>query len=328
MITIIFLKHGVVSFSRTGRFSVKPLMKRDNFTKIATLSFSAKLMRLYLKQNSWCENIMKLKTFYFSFLIFFSCISSVTYSQMISFYPEVDTIWVGGGCTPPVIVCSNLMSTSVRDSLTIEPGWNTDMWVEGSVGYREFIDKSYFIACDSLDQFEYEIWYQSLSPSSIISLLVPFDSSFICEISQFKLKLVLMYQDRVIDSLSQFFDIRIGIGVQGEEFSTFPTTFCLSQNYPNPFNVATDIRYQISDSRYRIREARGKIPIHTTLKLYNILGQEVRTLVSEPQEVGYYTVTWDGRDSQGRNVPSGVYFYKFSLNGSLWSETKRMVLLR
>jgi len=123
----------------------------------------------------------------------------------------------------------------------------------------------------------------------------------------------------VIDSLSQFFDIRIGIGIQEEEFSRVPTTFCLSQNYPNPFNPKTDIRYQIAYSRS---------PVHATLKIYNILGQEVRTLVDEYQDGGYYSVTWNGMDDRGNSMPSGVYSYRLSVNSGKWSDVRKMVLVK
>jgi len=93
--------------------------------------------------------------------------------------------------------------------------------------------------------------------------------------------------------------------------------FELSQNYPNPFNPDTDIRYQIPDCRY---------PSHTTLTIYNILGQEVRVLVDEIQEPGLYTVTWDGRDRLGHEVPSGIYFYRIQANE--FTATKRMVLMK
>lgn len=98
-----------------------------------------------------------------------------------------------------------------------------------------------------------------------------------------------------------------------------PGGFKLMQNYPNPFNPTTDIRYQIAD---------GKLPIHTTLIIYNILGQEVRTVVEEPKEAGYYTVTWDGCDNAGQEVISGIYFYRLTVDGGQWVETKKMVLLK
>ncbi|UCE18220.1 MAG: DUF362 domain-containing protein [Gemmatimonadota bacterium] len=93
-----------------------------------------------------------------------------------------------------------------------------------------------------------------------------------------------------------------------------PQKYRLAQNYPNPFNPSTDIRYQIPD---------GRDPVRTTLKIYNILGQEVKVLVDEVQEPGHHAVTWDASD-----VSSGVYFYRLSVNDGQWSETKRMVLMK
>jgi hypothetical protein len=91
-----------------------------------------------------------------------------------------------------------------------------------------------------------------------------------------------------------------------------PDEFNLSQNYPNPFNPVTDIRYQIPD---------GRLPIQTTLKVYNVLGQEVCTLVNQMQEPGSYDVRWDASD-----MASGVYFYR--LTAGEFTSTKRMVLMK
>ncbi|UCE20014.1 MAG: T9SS type A sorting domain-containing protein [Gemmatimonadota bacterium] len=96
-----------------------------------------------------------------------------------------------------------------------------------------------------------------------------------------------------------------------------PTEFHLSQNYPNPFNPSTDIRYQIADNRSAV---------HTTLKIYNILGQAVRTLVDEVKEPGYYEVTWDGLDEEGHEISSGIYFYR--LQSGDFTATRRMVLMK
>jgi len=69
----------------------------------------------------------------------------------------------------------------------------------------------------------------------------------------------------------------------------------------------------------------GHSPL-VTLKIYNLLGQEVATLVDQVQEVGYYTVTWDSRNSQGVEMPSGVYFYRLIAGG--FTETRQMVLMK
>jgi len=102
-----------------------------------------------------------------------------------------------------------------------------------------------------------------------------------------------------------------------------PTSFELSQNYPNPFNPKTHIQYTLP-----VTGQRGLVtsPIQTTLKIYNILGQEVRMLVDELKEPGYYAATWDGRDDLGSDVPSGVYFYMLRVGD--FAQTKRMLLLK
>ncbi len=99
-----------------------------------------------------------------------------------------------------------------------------------------------------------------------------------------------------------------------------PLRFELGQNYPNPFNSTTAISYQLSGVR----------PHHTTLRVYNILGQEVRTLVDDYREAGYYKICWDGRDNLGKEVSSGVYFYRLEVKGDRLKviKTKKMILLR
>lgn len=108
-------------------------------------------------------------------------------------------------------------------------------------------------------------------------------------------------------------------GIEDGRSGHVPAEYALSQNHPNPFNPSTDIRYQIADNGY---------PLHTTLKIYNILGQEIRTLVDEMKKPGYHAVIWDGRDSRGNEVTSGIYFYRLSVDGGQWSKTRRMVLMK
>lgn len=85
-----------------------------------------------------------------------------------------------------------------------------------------------------------------------------------------------------------------------------PSDFALSQNYPNPFNASTVIRYNLASDE------------HVTLKVYNIYGQEVASLVDADQKAGNYTVRWNGE-----GVGSGVYFY--TLTAGDFSQTKKMV---
>jgi len=64
----------------------------------------------------------------------------------------------------------------------------------------------------------------------------------------------------------------------------------------------------------------------TALKIYNVLGELVRTLVDEPKSPGVHYEVWDGKDGQGNQVASGIYFYR--LRAGQFTETKKMVLLK
>ena len=93
-----------------------------------------------------------------------------------------------------------------------------------------------------------------------------------------------------------------------------PGQFSLSQNAPNPFNPTTSIRYELPNT------------VQVTLKVYNLLGQEVRLLVNARQEAGFHTIIWDGRNVAGRSVSSGVYFYR--IEAGEFTKAKKMLLLK
>ena len=111
-----------------------------------------------------------------------------------------------------------------------------------------------------------------------------------------------------------------GVFVEGGDDYFFATTainreskpvsgFVLHQSYPNPFNPITNIEFSIPKSEF------------VTLKIYNILGEEVATLVSEKLSAGKYQYEWDAGD-----MASGLYFYKLQTNN--FSQTCKMVLMR
>jgi glucuronoarabinoxylan endo-1,4-beta-xylanase len=88
-----------------------------------------------------------------------------------------------------------------------------------------------------------------------------------------------------------------------------PSSYELMNNYPNPFNPITAIGYQLS----AVSDVK--------LKIYNVLGQKVATLVDERQQAGHHQVDWDAS-----RFPSGVYYYR--LEASEFVEVKKMILLR
>jgi len=96
--------------------------------------------------------------------------------------------------------------------------------------------------------------------------------------------------------------------------ATSPDRFDLSQNYPNPFNPETVIKYQLTS------------PSVVSLKIYNLRGQEVRTLVNEIKTAGEYEVNWDGKDNFAESVASGVYVYRLQAGDDV--AVKKLTLLR
>jgi hypothetical protein len=103
-----------------------------------------------------------------------------------------------------------------------------------------------------------------------------------------------------------------------------PAVFNLSQNYPNPFLSGAKSRFA-GNPTTTIRYSLPK-PAHTIVKVYDLLGTRVRTLVNSLQNAGEHSVTWDGRDDQAKTVASGVYFYR--LEAGDFGAQKKMVLLR
>jgi hypothetical protein len=108
--------------------------------------------------------------------------------------------------------------------------------------------------------------------------------------------------------------ITVGIGDLDEEFFSQPSAYQLFQNYPNPFNPSTTIEFALSKAA------------NVRLEIFNIVGQKVRTLVSERVAPGGYQVVWDGLDDNGRQVTTGVYLYRFTADNFV--QTRKMLFVK
>ena len=97
---------------------------------------------------------------------------------------------------------------------------------------------------------------------------------------------------------------------EGNEISNYS----LLQNYPNPFNPNTCIEFDLART------------CQVRLEIYNILGNKVKTLVNDKLGAGHKSITRDGKDDQGKEVASGIYFYR--LKAGEFTLTKRMLLLK
>ena len=115
------------------------------------------------------------------------------------------------------------------------------------------------------------------------------------------------------ENIIEIYDVDINTGVENDAVLQVPTSYQLYQNYPNPFNPTTKIRFGLPEES------------QVMLKIYDVLGREVTTLINSTQGAGYYNYTWNAS-----NISSGIYFYVLtakSLNQN-YREIKKMLLLK
>ena len=93
-----------------------------------------------------------------------------------------------------------------------------------------------------------------------------------------------------------------------------PTEFALHQNFPNPFNPTTEIQFDLPEESA------------VSLDIYNLMGQNIRTLSSGTYSPGFHSIVWDGTNDYGEQVATGMYFYSIQTNSS--QATKKMLFLK
>lgn len=115
---------------------------------------------------------------------------------------------------------------------------------------------------------------------------------------------------------SEIEQITFGPDVSVEEMVEFVSKIPIKflKNYPNPFNPRTTISFEITE--------RGK----TEVEIFNVKGQKVKTLLDENLEAGNHSIIWNGKSDNEKQVSSGMYFYKVSVNGK--RKTSKMLMLK
>ena len=102
-----------------------------------------------------------------------------------------------------------------------------------------------------------------------------------------------------------------------EDFNgnSLPQDFSISDNYPNPFNPSTQMEISL--------------PVNSDIsfKVYSLTGVEIYSYTQKAVSMGKYSIKWNGRDSYGRSLPSGIYLYEFKA-GDQFHQTKKMTLLK
>lgn len=120
------------------------------------------------------------------------------------------------------------------------------------------------------------------------------------------------HKDLIVESDSQNYDEVTSVDLTDASF--VPEEFNLAQNYPNPFNPSTQIQYSVPNQSV------------VNITIYNLLGNEVVTLVNERHAQGNYSTVWNGKDYSGNEVAAGVYIYRLKA-GSI-AQTRKMLLIK
>jgi hypothetical protein len=122
-----------------------------------------------------------------------------------------------------------------------------------------------------------------------------------------------LVENNVLKGFSRIYKKSSTINVENE-INTNPGAYFLSQAYPNPFNPATTVKYKISQEE------------NVAIKVFDLLGKEIKQLLNATRNIGVYEITWDGTDRNGNKMPSGVYF--INLRSDNFNKTIKTVLMK
>jgi len=154
------------------------------------------------------------------------------------------------------------------------------------------------------------------SDDDIEEVILNLSTSFILDIVNFSELNIQLWEpgNNYYDSLVTVGALQQITSLNVNEKMSGPVLFNLSQNFPNPFNSSTSIKYEIFKS--------GLVKI----VIINSKGEDVRPIINKYHHAGEHLIKWDGTDSQGINMASGIYFYKIILDGRI--ETQKMIYLK
>lgn len=127
-------------------------------------------------------------------------------------------------------------------------------------------------------------------------------------------KLINVYSNSTTGDIDLYLQSRLFTDVPTETADLNPMEFELFPNYPNPFNPTTTIKYQLPNTSF------------VTIKVYNIMGEEIVTLINDEVETGFHQVVWDARNVANLDLSSGIYIYHIQAGDFV--ESRKMMLIR
>lgn len=190
-------------------------------------------------------------------------------SQIIDYYPKVDTLCIEGHCILPKIILSQIEGT-LNDTLSIKC-WSTVWWPKGIDDFEYPQGENiFYVINDPENNNQYELWITDEDSLNQANMLVPFDNYFSLPylMEYFRLKVYVYSEAIPTDSLVQYFKVSTQMRVNEKLNRSKILKGQIIKNYPNPFNSQTTISYQL--------------PYNTavSLKIYNSIGQEIEELIS------------------------------------------------
>ncbi len=207
------------------------------------------------------------------------------------------------------------INDSDEDGILGEDLLGDSLFVNYGTSYQSFMDTDLPVCPVTHEVFD-TLWY-IMKNDTLLTRVVSYDIfANVFFTDKLGVTKILPEQSPSIDLLGAIIDgVQYGTIVDVEETETRPQGFALYQNYPNPFNPTTTIKYSIPANA-------GVETLHaTSLRIYNILSEEIATLVNEKQSPGNYSVQFDAS-----NLPSGVYFYTLRVGDFV--ATKKMIFLK
>lgn len=233
---------------------------------------------------------------------------NISSSQILEFIPKERPIFIFGYCTISPIECTVITTHSVYDTIKITAPYGALCVYDSVFSNYKYIMECTFVVNNNQKTLTYELWGLGITyPDQIVR--IPFDTTFYnYPRYYFNLKLSAKNGMTVVDSMLVLFKSDLQGNVKEFESAMNCTLF---QNYPNPFNPNTTIKFNIAQTS------------HVSLKVYDILGREIATLVDAEKPPGIHEVQFNNDNS---HTSSGVYFYELKVGE--YRIMKKMSLIR
>ena len=251
------------------------------------------------------------------FLTAYPDTSFMNYSMLdIQFSPSQPNELYGS-----ITILSNSYENSEYTIHLVGIGYTDSLAPSVPLGFEGFLSDN--IATLSWDESpEDDISYYMIDKSSTMEFLENQFTRFIIEGTSFSDTTnvegeTAFYRICAVDEVgneSDFSEVIQLINLYSDQKLLMPSRYQLHQNYPNPFNPVTNISYDLKDA--------GDVKI----EIFNILGRQVRQYTFQNQAGGYYSLQWEGRDGENKNMSAGVYIYSLTVNN--FKQYRKMVLLK